>query len=226
MRNLLSLERKKRELQPVQKFDPSLVSTKFRKSGSAYPIHLIPKKKKETFDFKSLTTRPPLTDAYPVAEKFPTKGKKHQKQSESVCFELKSLNLHNLLTIRVHYLRRYRMTIHSSYQILPEKECHVQKFHHSSIFDETDREFRIASIRKSIDSRNCVSSYRKIYVPKKKKRKKLTLKKYMDYHIEKASKILSNFISLPATRVYPIHPADRYLGTGAHGGSILTYFPV
>lgn len=104
MRNLLSLERKKRELQPVQKFDPSLVSAKFRKSGSAYPIHLIPKKKKETFDFKSLTTRPPLTDAYPVAEKFPTKGKKRQKQSESVCSELKSLNLHNLLTIRVRII--------------------------------------------------------------------------------------------------------------------------
>lgn len=81
-----------------------------RKSGSAYPIQL-PKKKKgnvwfQKFDYSSTFDRR-------VSEKFPTKGKNHQKQSESVCSEFESLNLHNLLTIRVHYLRKYRMTIHS-----------------------------------------------------------------------------------------------------------------
>lgn len=194
-----------------------------RKSGSAYPIQL-PKKKKgnvwfQKFDYSSTFDRR-------VSEKFPTKGKNHQKQSESVSFWIRKFEL----TQSFDYSSTLFTKVSNDYPLTKfyqRRSVTFKSFHHSSIFDESDRECRIASIRKSIDSRNCVSSYRKICVSKKKKEGNLhwntwiiISKKHLKFFLK------LRFISLPATRVYPVHPGDRYLGTGAHGGSILTYFPV
>lgn len=165
--------------------DPSLLSAKILFANLVARIRSsCRRKKKETFDFKSLTTRPPLTDVYP----------KNFQPKEKTIKNNRNLSVLNskVWTYTIFWLFEYiiyeSIEWLSTHQILPEKECHVQKFPPLiHLWRDWSRVPYCKYSQKYRFTKLCIQLPKNMCI-KEEKRRKLTLK-YMDYHIEKASKI-------------------------------------
>lgn len=206
-------------------FNPS-AKIAVRKSGStkAYPIQL-PKKKTCSKIWLLIYLWPirRLTDTK-VCIQLPKKilpkilrKKKRQKQSY-----FKNLNLHIFRIQKWH--RSIEIPVTKFYQ---KRRGNAFKRLHPSL--RIDRKYHATLKSISTSSRKHITG--KFVAKKKEKKKRERIQ--MEYPARRKvwlpkipffRKSLSN--GGEPRKCIEVHPADRHLGTGAHDGSILTYFPV